>query len=70
MPSNTEVITKESFLKFFDPNYGSNGNEELDTKARESMTPEQMWESIKRIEELDNQILEAYTPMLISVGVF
>lgn len=54
MPSNTEVITKESFLKFFDPSYGSNGNEELDTKARESMTPEQMWESIKRIEELDN----------------
>lgn len=53
MASKTEVITKEAFLKFFDPSFGSNGNEELDEKAREQMTPEQMWESIKRIEEAE-----------------
>ena len=51
MANNAEVITKDAFFKFFDHSFGSEGNEELDKKAIESMTIEQIWESIKRIDE-------------------
>ena len=55
MANNAEVITKEAFTKFFDHSYGSEGNEELGTQAIESMSTEQIWDSIRRIDaELGN----------------
>lgn len=46
-------ISKNAWDKFNDPSYGSNGNTELDLAARSSMTPEQVWESLVRIDEIE-----------------
>lgn len=44
-----EMISKEAWLKFNDPTFGSD-NTELDKKARECMTTDQIWETLKRID--------------------
>lgn len=46
-------ISRNAWDKFNDPNYGSNGNTSLDIKARSEMTPEQIWESLVRIDECE-----------------
>ena len=53
MTSNTETVTRDAFNKFFDKNYGSNGNTEMEEKALGYMTPDEIWDSMKRIEEAD-----------------
>lgn len=47
-----EYVSKNAWNKFNDPNYGSNGNPYLDEKARKYMSCDQIWESLKRIDEL------------------
>ena len=46
------AVSKNAWDKFNDPNYGGD-NPDLDRRAREQMSAEQVWESLVRIDEIE-----------------
>ncbi len=54
-----EAISRNAWNKFNDPDYGQ-GNPEEDALARQFITPEQVWDSLCRIDKA-----EGTTPVTI-----